>query len=199
MLIFRQLSIAGLLALSSCSYFLGMLAPHKKPSNRVGEAKVVGVIELVNPEQNYVLINCEQRLNIPAGTELIAQTADGSKSKLKVSPERKGNYITADITEGAPQVRDLVLYQLKPGDSASHPVATPATPVASPVVPLTPIMQADVVPPLDTPFQPMAPVRPAATPAAPVLPSQSGAAQPSAVKPADASNADPSKLPPVIR
>ncbi len=199
MLIFRQLGIAGLLALSSCSYFLGMLAPHKKPNNRVGEAKVVGVIELVNPEQSYVLINCEQRLNIPAGTELIAQTADGSKSKLKVSPERKGNYITADITEGTPQVRDLVLYQVKAGDPTSHPSTTPAAPTTSPPITLTPIMQADAIPPLDTPFQPMAPVRPAATPAVPALPSQSGAAQPPAVKPTDASNVDPSNLPPVIR
>jgi hypothetical protein len=51
--------------------------------NRMGEAKLIGVIELVNPEQNYVLINCEQRLNIPAGTEIVSQGADGSKCEAQ--------------------------------------------------------------------------------------------------------------------
>ena len=145
-----------------------------------------GVIELVNPEQNYVLINCEQRLNIPAGTEIVSQGADGSKTKLKVTPERKGNYITADITEGTPQLRDLVLYKVKPGDV---PAPAPVTVSASgAVVPLTPVMQADVIPPLDAPFQPIAPLK---SPPAPT--------QPPASVPTEEPVPDLSKLPPVIR
>jgi hypothetical protein len=197
MLILRQLGIAGLLALSSCSYFIGKYAAWKLSSqrdsknNRVGEAKVIGVIELVNPEQNYVLINCEQRLNIPAGTDILAQSPDGRKTKLKVSPERKGNYITADITEGTPGLRDLVLYQVKLGEIQAPAPAAPV--VAGSVAPLTPIMQADVIPPLDAPFQPMTPVKPAPEPTAPVL--QTPPVSPPVTEP----YADPSQLPPVMR
>jgi hypothetical protein len=164
----------------------GMFDKKLSKDNRTGEAKVIGVIELVNPEQNYVLINCEQRLNIPAGTEIVSQNADGSKTKLKVTPERKGNYITADITEGTPQLRDIVLYKIKPGE-----VPTPAPVTISAdgaVVPLTPVMQADVIPPLDAPFQPIAPLKPSPAPT-----------PPSANVPTEEPAPDLSKLPPVIR
>ncbi|MFN0076895.1 MAG: hypothetical protein ACKVY0_10490 [Prosthecobacter sp.] len=198
MRVLRFTSLLLLLGLPSCSYLIGKAAGwgmfDKKlaKNNRLGEAKVIGVIELVNPEQNYVLINCEQRLNIPAGTEIVSQNADGSKTKLKVTPERKGNYITADILEGSPQLRDIVLYKIKPGEvPAPAPVTTTA---GGAVVPLTPVMQADVIPPLDAPFQPLTPVKPAPTPAPP---SQLKAppAPPSEPEPAP----DLSKLPPVVR
>lgn len=199
MRILRLTSLFLLLGLPGCSYVIGKAAGwgmfDKKLSkdNRIGEAKVIGVIELVNPEQNYVLINCEQRLNIPAGTEIVSQNADGSKTKLKVTPERKGNYITADITEGTPQLRDLVLYKIKPGDV---PTAAPVTTTASgDVVPLTPVMQADVIPPLDAPYQPLTPVKPAPSPAPPPQLKAPPAAPPSEPEPAP----DLSKLPPVVR
>lgn len=207
MLILRWLGIAVLLGLSSCTYFMGKYAAWKLSSqkdsknNRMGEAKVIGVIELVNPEQNYVLINCEQRLNIPAGTEIVAQGPDGAKTKLKVSPERKGNYITADITEGAPLLRDLVLYQVKPGELATAAQgAAPAPAVSGPPVQLTPVMQADVIPPLDAPFQPMAPVKAAPAPVPPPVTNAPAPAPPPATPPEKPENApDLSKLPPVIR
>ncbi len=198
MRVLRLTSLLLLLGLSSCSYFLGKAAswgmfPNKsRADNRLGEAKVIGVIELVNPEQNYVLINCEQRLNIPAGTEIVSQNADGSKTKLKVSPERKGNYITADIKEGMPQLRDIVLYKIKPGEvPAPAPVTTTA---GGAVVPLTPVMQADVIPPLDAPYQPLAPVKPAPSPAPPPL-LKAPPATPSEPEPTP----DLSKLPAVVR
>lgn len=203
------LCLLPLLGLCSCSWLLGKAAGMgmfdkqlAKNDKRVGEAKVIGVIELVNPEQNYVLINCEQRLNIPAGTEILAQNPDGSKAKLKVSPERKGNYITADITEGTPQLRDIVLYQVKPGELPAQnavPGAAPGAPPEGPPVQLTPIMQADVIPPLDTPFQPMSSAKPAVPPVQPVAPQPAPAPPPPAkVTPAEP-EPDLSKLPPVIR
>lgn len=189
-------SLLLLLGLSSCSW---LAHPRLTNTNRVGEVKVIGVVELINPEQNYVLINCEQRLAIPAGTEIIAQNPNGSKAKLKVSPERKGNYITADITEGTPHVHDLVLYQVQPTGSAAPsvpPNSTPATSVSSPAVPLTPVMQADAIPPLNAPFQPMTPVKSTVPPAPPTQ-----ALPPSNPSPPPANEPEPdlSKLPPVIR
>lgn len=197
--------------LCSCTFLanqlggMGLFAKKKPKDNRTGEVKVIGVIELVNPEQNYVLINCEQRLAIPPGTEILAQNPDGSKVRLKVSPERKGNYITADITEGVPQVRDLVLYQVKPEELAAAQTPVPgqgpapaSVPVTGPPVQLTPIMKADVIPPLDAPFQPIAPTQPAVAPAVPAPPPAAAPTVP--VSPAPAEPApDLSKLPPVIR
>ena len=201
----RHLCLALLLGLSSCntiqnSYRAWKASSAKKSAlkDRVTEAKVIGVIELVNPEQNYVLINCEQRVDIPAGTEIISQGVNGTDAKLKVTPERKGNYITADITQGTPQLRDLVVYQVKPGESQPTPPAM--TTATGAVVPLTPVMQADVIPPLDAPFQPLAPVKPAqAVPSpAPIPPLRQAPLAP-APPPAEEPAADLSKLPPVIK
>ncbi|HEY1053096.1 MAG TPA: hypothetical protein VGE39_25170 [Prosthecobacter sp.] len=205
---FRLISLLVLLglAVSGCTWvksktggFLSGLMSKKAAKNnkKMGEVKVVGVVEMVNPEQNYVLINCEQRLNLAPGTEIIAQSADGTRVKLKVTPERKGNYITADIQEGVPQVRDLVVQQIKPGELPA--ANTMADPVSGPPVSLTPVMQADVIPPLDAPFQPIAPGRPSA----PVMPSPAPPlAVPQAAPPPPAESEpepDGTGLPPVIR
>ncbi len=196
----RHLCLPLLLGLSSCTYLenkLGGWLPSKKSAEdkRIREAKVIGVIELVNPEQNYVLINCEQRVDIAVGTEIISQGVNGTDAKLKVTPERKGNYITADITQGMPQLRDLVVYQVKRDEPPPPTTTTPA----GVVVPMTPVMQADVIPPLDAPFQPMAPVRSTVvpTPAAPPPVRQAPLAP--APPPVEEPAADLSKLPPVIR
>jgi hypothetical protein len=201
----RHLCLPFLLGLTSCTYLENKLGgmmpsfPKKKGTEdkRIGEAKVIGVIEMVNPEQNYVLINCEQRVDIPAGTEIISQGVNGSNAKLRVTPERKGNYITADITQGAPQLRDLVVYQVKRGESAAPP---PVTNAGGVVVPMTPVMQADVIPPLDAPFQPIAPLRSTVAPPPPMPVQQlRQTPQAPALPPADEPQADLSKLPPVIR
>jgi hypothetical protein len=204
MRLLRVICLLPLLGLNSCTYLLGKAAKmgmfdKKLPkNNRTGEAKLIGTIELVNPEQNYVLINCEQRLNIPAGTEIVSQNADGTKAKLKVTPERKGNYITADIKEGLPQVRDLVLYQIKPGD-LPPPTTSPTGTIEGPAVSLTPVMQADVIPPLDVPFQPMAPLKtplsPPPLPLQPVQPQTPAPVTPKVKEPVF----DPGGLPPAIR
>ncbi len=201
----RHLCLPLLLGLSSCTYlekkFGGMMPSFSKKGaedKKIGEAKVIGVIELVNPEQNYVLINCEQRVDIPAGTEIISQGVNGSDAKLKVTPERKGNYITADITQGMPQLKDLVVYQVKPGESRAAP--PPVTTVGGMVVPMAPVMQADVIPPLDAPFQPLAPLRSTVVPPSPTpVPQFRQVPQAPAPPPAEEPAADLSKLPPVIR
>lgn len=193
----RHLCLPLLLGLSSCTYLENKFGSLKKSSEdkSVGQAKVIGVIEMVNPEQNYVLINCENRVDIPAGTEIISQGINGTDAKLKVTPERKGNYITADITQGTPLVRDLVLFQIK---RDAPPPPTTATPSGA-IVPLTPVMQADTIPPLDAPFQPMAPVQPTYIPAPTAPPPLRQAAPAPAPPPEEEPKADLSKLPPVIR
>lgn len=210
---FRLISLLVLLGLSGCTWAksktAGLFANRlmkKNGSSKMAEVTVVGVVEMVNPEQNYVLINCEQRLNLAPGTEIIAQNTDGTRVKLKVTPERKGNYITADITEGVPQVRDLVLQQIKPGELPAPDAVAAAgahAPVSGPPVSLTPVMQADVVPPLDAPFQSMSPARSATpqipSPAPPLVVPQA-APPPARTQPAEPEpEPDGTGLPPVIR
>lgn len=210
----RLISLLVLLGLSvsGCSWvdsktggFLsGLLAKKAAKNSKKGDFRMVGVVDMVNPEQGYVLINCDHRMNLAAGTEILAQNADGTRVKLKVTPERKGNYITADIQEGVPQVKDLVLQQIKPGELPA-PGTTAATGAAAtaaasgPPVNLTPIMQADVIPPLDAPFQPMSSARPVA----PLTPTPSPAPPLAAPPPAPPSESEPEPagtgLPPVIR
>ena len=95
-----------------------------------GEMKLVGTVELVNPEQNYVLIRCDQQQQIAAGTELVAIDPTGARSTLSLSAERKGLYLTADIKSGNPSAKSLVM--LPQGvmrvQAPSAAPARPATP-----------------------------------------------------------------------
>lgn len=111
------------LLLPGCSLF------KKKPKPDTGpKTTVVGVVEMVNPEQNYVLIRTEQPLGYGAGTELTVMDASGNESKLKLTPEKKGRFLTADIVSGQPQVASLVLHKTL-GSDFSRPVpAAPAAP-----------------------------------------------------------------------
>lgn len=90
----------------------------------------VGTIELVNPEQDFVLIRCEVIPVLPDQAELTAVGADGSESKLVLAPERKGRHLTADIRDGSPQLRQLVVYRRSPSSASPSPAApeAPATP-----------------------------------------------------------------------
>ncbi|MBE7496540.1 MAG: hypothetical protein HS117_16475 [Verrucomicrobiaceae bacterium] len=127
---------AALLALPACK------SADKKKDNRTGQARLIGVIEMVNPEQNYVLINCEQRHHLPAGTELIVLDATGGKSKIVITPERKGNYLTADIKEGMPAVSSLVLLKLRESDTLPAPPAAGGTAdAASAPASLSPVIE----------------------------------------------------------
>jgi hypothetical protein len=143
----------------------------------VGQATLIGMIEMVNPEQNYVVIRSDAPPSLPAGTELLSLSAEGKKSKLVLSPERKGFYLTADIQEGNPMVSDLVLLpreSLEPkADTPPPPTTPPAGP--EPVTPALPSMPAPSPPPPPAPAtvpvpmpSPAAPSAPAGKPASPL-------------------------------
>ena len=115
-----------LLLFCAAALIVGCASKEKKKPEPTGRATLIGMIEMVNPEQNYVLIRCEPMPSLAAGTELIAISASGEKSKLVLTPERKGYYITADIKEGNPGVSNLVLHQL----GTTVPVLPPESPAA---------------------------------------------------------------------
>lgn len=159
-----RLLLVTLLLLPACQ----LLKRHKVPkpvegteNSTEGPTYLIGIIELVNPEQKFVLIKTEGRMAIPIGQELTALDATGALSKLVVSPERKANYLTADIREGNPRVTNLVTYRPKMQPAATTP-ADPSTPQV-PEGP-TPV-------PMQPPLSPDTPLSPALTPSsAPVQP-----------------------------
>ncbi len=64
----------------------------------------VGEIAIVNLAQRFVLIDVQRARLLPAiGAELKAEDATGMESaRLKVTPERRHPFITADIVSGTP-------------------------------------------------------------------------------------------------
>ncbi len=162
--LFRLFCLLMLPALVGCKS-----AKKEQPEKRTGQAKLIGVIEMVNPEQRYVLINCEQRVNLAAGTELIAMDSNNVKSKLVVTPEHKGNYITADIKEGRPTINSLVLLPagvvLPPAPPPPPaPVAVPTAPPRSPGLPELPFIPLDLPPATTKPVTTAIPVPEEPTP-----------------------------------
>jgi len=110
----RLLAAACLCLLTSCQMMDKLLKPKppkKAEDSNATKQQAIGVIEMVNPEQRFVLIRTPADILIPAGTELYSTNAQGEAVKLKVTPEHKGSFLAADITLGNPQRQDVVMYQ----------------------------------------------------------------------------------------
>lgn len=122
----------------------------KKDAPKEDVVQAVGVVEMVNPDQKYVLVRTRGRMLVNPGTELFAMDGTGGQSKLKVSPEKKQDFLIADVVSGTPHIGNVVLF--KPDKSAVPPATPPNQPVVSPNSP----------PPPDLPVQPppIAPVNP---------------------------------------
>jgi hypothetical protein len=147
------LLLASLLLIAGCK---SKARPKPEPT---GQATLIGIIEMVNPEQNYVLIRCEPMPSILPGTELVALSSNGTKSKLVLTPEKKGYYVTADIKEGHPEVHHLVLVQ-----RSQVPVTDPLAAAVSDPAATTPAAPARSIP-----YQPL-PSLPGFTPGASTAP-----------------------------
>ncbi len=175
---FTLLLLALTLSLTGCGLF-----KKKKITPPAGpQTTLVGVVEMVNPDQNYVLIRCDQVPALSAGTELIGLDSMGVESKLKLTPERKGRYLTADIISGSPQVTHLVIHR------SSGLAAAPATPVPAPpstpsIVPFPPAPVPVTLPDPAPSALPSAtaplPLEPVTTPQTPLEPSPGNGLEPS--------------------
>ena len=147
----RLLAAACLCLLTSCQMMDKLLRPKPKKEaedSTAAKRQAIGVIEMVNPEQRFVLIRTPADILIPAGTELYSTNALGEAVKLKVTPEHKGSFLAADITSGNPQRQDVVMYQatsnqppLPPPDATSgdlNRIAPPSPSVAPQAPPRSP-------------------------------------------------------------
>ena len=117
-----------LLALTGC----GVLRKNRKsaPVAPLPDSVALGTIEMVNGDQKFVLIHGLDRTGVPADTEVSSHNEAGETARLKVSAERKGVFLTADILSGQPQKGDTIVWSR----TTSVPAA-PAEPSARIVVP----------------------------------------------------------------
>lgn len=125
----RLILLCGLLACvlsaSSCG-LLGGLFSRKHPTEQAKSRDVlIGVVESVNPEQKFVLVRTDLRMVLPTGTKLESRSLRGGKASLILTPERKTNFLSADIADGLPTVGDVVVLPAQaapaPAPSASIP------------------------------------------------------------------------------
>jgi hypothetical protein len=69
----------------------------------------LGVIVLVNEDERFVLIDTGMEVEPQPGQALKSFTDGQESGVLTVSPERKAQFVTADIVQGAPQKGDTVV------------------------------------------------------------------------------------------
>lgn len=84
----------------------------------------VGTVHMVDPAGKFVLIQSSRFLPIEPETAITTVSSNGVEtSQLKVSPARKGQFLTADIVSGRPGVGDraVALHVPKVTDPAMAP------------------------------------------------------------------------------
>lgn len=108
----------------------GLLRRKKpQPPSPASPKVVIGRVEMVNPELKFALIHTIERAAIPAGSDLITANEAGETARLKMSPERKGVFMTADIVSGEPMKGETVIWMRGSDPTA---VAPPPAPVVEP-------------------------------------------------------------------
>lgn len=134
----RALVLLALLACMVCDSGCGLLKKQllwRKRSPVPADKNLdvlIGIVESVNPEQKFVVVRTNLRLTLGAGTRLEARSASGAKSTLVVTPERKMNFLSADIAEGLPSVGDVVVLPAHAAVPPAAPQSPPAAPGALP-------------------------------------------------------------------
>lgn len=87
----------------------------------------VGSLHVVREDENFVLIRSTRFLQIEPGTDLMVIGNGGVETaRLRVSPARKGQFVTADIISGMPKVGDqAVMDYVTPAATAAVPGEAP--------------------------------------------------------------------------
>lgn len=70
----------------------------------------MGQVHMVHAQGRFVLIQAAQMKKVPPEAELMTYSPQGRPTgKLRISPEKKGNFFVADILKGKPQPGDKVM------------------------------------------------------------------------------------------
>lgn len=95
----RGLASLLLLAAAGCS-----TTSVKEAKPAIAAPVYVGSISVVNTESHFVLIDLSGTAPpLETGTDLTAISAAGVAARLKVTPEKKRPFVTADIVSGTPK------------------------------------------------------------------------------------------------
>lgn len=117
---------------SGCGLIKKRLFSRKHPPETSSQTEMfIGIVESVNPEQQFVLVRMDMRVAVSPGTKLETRAANGAKGSIVVTPERKMNFLSADISGGFPARGDLVFMLPQPATTAQS--ATSAVPTSVPV------------------------------------------------------------------
>lgn len=83
----------------------------KKPGPAAQSFKIpIGVIHMVDKSGKFVLIKSNRATTLEPESSIMSYGPDAKiSSQLRVSPARKGPYLTADFVEGTPSVGDMVM------------------------------------------------------------------------------------------
>ena len=101
----RFLLAALAVAVGSCSPTAAPVEDEKEPE--VPDSLVARVASIY-PAEKYVLIQRYGKLTIPDDSILYSQDAQGGSSNLKVTGERLGQFLAADILSGDVTIGDAV-------------------------------------------------------------------------------------------
>ena len=129
--------------LGGCGTIAKIFHRKPKPVDTTPHDVFIGTVEMVNPEQHFVLIHTSMHFKMEAGWKLETRPVNGSKSVLSITPEQKLNYLSADIAEGFPQRGEVVVLPATEAKKLNAAASTP-TPSATD----TPNPQ-NVLPPFD--------------------------------------------------
>jgi len=87
-------------------------APDDPPAEQPRRPRRIsmGQVHMVHAQGRFVLIQAAQMKKIPPEADLMTYSPAGRPTgKLKISPEKKGNFFVADIVQGNPQPNDRVM------------------------------------------------------------------------------------------
>lgn len=129
------LILLALLTLAQCQVLRKIKARNHKSTSATTEqpsAQAVGKVEMVNPDDHFVLARLNMNLVMAPGTEITLLNESGQMAKAKITPERKGVFITADIVSGSPAKGDIVMIGTVKPESSQPPATPPVAPAGPP-------------------------------------------------------------------
>ncbi len=109
----------GLLA--SCGLLRGKPQEEKPEKKEDTEPRLVGRIASVPLDKRFVLVQNYGAANFDTGAVLTSRGPDERVANLRVTGEKLGQFVAADVQSGAVEVGDAVFFHPPPAINATPP------------------------------------------------------------------------------
>ncbi len=121
----RFLLVLGVSLLTSCSLFDGA---DEQPVESESAPRLVGRIDSVSAEKDFVLIESYGPWRVAEGSILTGSGSEGRTSNLVVTGEKLGQHAAADVRSGVAKVGDSVYYRsFGEGDEDGNATVAPVS------------------------------------------------------------------------